>query len=49
MPTFVTWDCLPPRPNPPFRLHQVAQNIVDAGQVPFAFGSQPIEPPAVLP
>ena len=34
---------LSPRPNPPFRLHQVDQNIVDAGQVPFAFGTQPIE------
>ena len=33
---------LSPRPNPPFRLHQVDQNIVDAGQVPFAFGTQPI-------
>src|SRR5438309_811276 len=27
---------LPPRPRPPFRLHQVRENIVDSGQVPFA-------------
>ena len=33
---------LSPRPNPPFRLHQVAQNIVNAGQVSCAFGTQPI-------
>ena len=34
---------LSPRPDPPFSLHQVAQNIVDAGQVAFAFGAQPFE------
>jgi hypothetical protein len=34
---------LSPRPNAAFRLHQVAENIVDAGQVALAFGTQPIE------
>ena len=34
---------LSPHPNAPFRLHQVTQNIVDAGQVAFAFGAQPFE------
>ena len=34
---------LSPRTDAPFSLHQVAQNIVDAGQVAFAFGAQPSE------
>jgi len=42
-PAFGPGIALSPRPNPPFRLHQIAQNIVDAGQAPFAFGTQPIE------
>ena len=36
-----------PRLNPPFRLHQVEKNIVDAGQAPFAFGAQQIEHPRI--
>ena len=34
---------LSPRSGPPFSLHPIGQNIVDAGQVAFALGAQPIE------
>jgi len=34
---------LSPRTGAAFSFHQVGQNIVDAGQVSFAFGAQPIE------
>jgi hypothetical protein len=34
---------LPPHPNTPLGVHQVGQDVVDAGQVAFAFGTQPIE------
>ena len=34
---------LSPRPGPPFRLHQIDQNIIDARQVPLALAAQPIE------
>jgi len=34
---------LSPRPSPSLCLHQISQNIVDAGQVVFVLGAQPIE------
>jgi len=39
----VPWIALSPSLDTAFRFHQVAENIVDAGQVAFALGAQPIE------
>src|ERR1035441_8317529 len=38
-----------PRPDAAFSLHQVIQNIVDAGQAPYAFATQPIDHPWIEP
>jgi hypothetical protein len=36
-------------PCPPFRFHQIDQNVVDAGRVAFAFGALPLQNPRVQP